>query len=232
MSPKIKVAILEDHQSITDGYLYRLDESKDIQVVGAAAFGEDLDPMLAGQPVDVLVMDINVPARPDNLNPFPALHAIRRVTQNYPDLNILVISFLTQQTLIQALVELGVSGYIFKHDGESIRNLSRIVAMIAAHGIYFSQEAYDKLRIERSSRISPTLTARQLEALSLCAAYPDHSTTEIAAQLEVASSTLRNLLSGAYLRLNVRTRAAAIARLNQLGLTALNFPGGGADGGK
>ena len=50
MSQKIKVAILEDHQSITDGYLYRLDESKDIQVVGAAAFGEDLDPMLAGQP--------------------------------------------------------------------------------------------------------------------------------------------------------------------------------------
>jgi two-component system response regulator NreC len=227
MSAKIKVAILEDHQSIIDGYLYRLNESKNIEVVATAAFGEDLDQMLASQPINVLIMDINVPARPDNLNPFPALHVIRRIIQDHPDLNILVISILTQQTLIQALVELGISGYIFKQDGESIRHLSKVVTMIAAHGIYFSQEAHDKLRIEKLSRISPTLTARQLEALSLCAAYPDHSTAEIAAQMDVKCSTLRNLLSSAYLRLNVRTRAAAIARLNQLGLTASNFPDGG-----
>jgi two-component system response regulator NreC len=222
MSTKIKVAILEDHQSIIDGYLYRLNESSEIEVVGTAAFGEDLEPMLENQ-----LIDINVPARPGNLNPFPALHVARRVVQKYPNLNILVISILTQPTLIQALVELGISGYIFKQDGESIRQLSRIVTMIANNGIYFSQEAYDKLRLERSSRASTTLTARQLEALSLCASYPDRSTAEIAMQMKVAGSTLRNLLSGAYLRLNVRTRAAAVARLQQLGLISVNSPEGG-----
>ena len=228
MSERIKVAILEDHQSIIDGYIYRLNESPDIEVVGTAAFGEDLDKMLESTPMDVLIMDIHVPSRPDNPNPFPALHVTRRVIQKYPNLNILVISILTQQTLIQALVELGISGYIFKQDSESIRQLSKIVMMIARHGIYFSQEAYNKLRMEKSSRASVTFTARQLEALSLCAAYPDQSTSEIAAQMKVTGSTLRNLLSSAYLRLDVRTRAAAIARLQQMGLIASNSPGGGS----
>ena len=225
MTEKIKVAILEDHQSIIDGYLYRLNESKEIEVVGTAAYGEDLDPLLESAPIDVLIMDIHVPSRPDNPSPFPALHVVRRALKGYPNLNILVISILTQQTLIQALVELGVSGYIFKQDGEAIRQLSRIVAMIANHGIYFSQEAYDKLRREKSSP-SAILTARQLEALSLCAAYPDLSTAEIAARMKVAGSTLRNLLSGAYLRLDVRTRGAAIARFQQMGLIPSNLPGG------
>jgi two-component system nitrate/nitrite response regulator NarL len=222
MSPTIKVAILEDHQSIIDGYLYRLGESEEIEVVGTAAFGEDLDPLLQSRPVDVLIMDINVPARPDTTSPFPALFVTRRIIQEYPDINILVISILTQQTLIQALVEIGISGYIFKQDGDSIRQLSNVVTVIANNGIYFSQEAYDKLRLERSSYVSATLTARQLEALSLCAAYPDCSTADIAVKLKVANSTLRNLLSSAYLRLNVGTRSAAIIRLQQLGLIAPN----------
>jgi DNA-binding NarL/FixJ family response regulator len=224
MSTKIKVAILEDHQSIIDGYLYRLNEAKEIEVVGTASYGEDLGPMLENQPVDVLIMDINVPSRRDNPNPFPALHVISRVIQDYPELGILVISILTQQTLIQALVELGVSGYIFKQDGESIRQLSRIVTMVARHGIYFSEEAFNKLRMDKSGQISQTLTARQLEALSLCASYPDCSTSEIAEKMKVANSTLRNLLSGAYLRLNVRTRSAAITRLQQLGLIVSSSP--------
>ena len=224
MSTKINVAILEDHQSIIDGYLYRLGESEDIEVVGTASFGEDLDPLLQSRPVDVLIMDINVPARPGSLGPFPALHVTRRITQDYPNLNILVISILTQQTLIQALVELGISGYIFKQDGDAIRQLSSIVTMIANNGIFFSQEAYDKLRLEKSSQASASLTSRQLDALSLCAAYPEYSTADIAVKMKLANSTLRNLLSSAYLRLNVGTRSAAIARLQQLGLIAPDPP--------
>ncbi len=36
--------------------------------------------------------------------------------------------------------------------------------------------------------------------------------------MDVANSTVRNLLSGAYLRLDVHTRTAAIAKARQLGL--------------
>jgi two-component system nitrate/nitrite response regulator NarL len=224
MKEKIKLAILEDHQSIIDGYIYRLKESNEIKIVAIERYGERLEQMLDAQPVDVLIMDINVPTSPDNPNTFPVLHNIQKIIQKYPDLEILVISMLTQQALIRALVAAGISGYIFKDDGNSIRHLAKIIPTIASGGIYFSEEAYQKLRREESSESGSLLTARQIEALSLSAAYPDLSTAAIAGKMGVAGSTLRNLLSGAYLRLGVRTRAAAIARLQQMGLI---FPGRG-----
>ena len=63
-----------------------------------------------------------------------------------------------------------------------------------------------------------------MEALSLCAAFPDISTSELATELFIANSTARNLLSGAYLKLDVRTRTAAIAKARQLGLLLPDVP--------
>jgi len=74
-----------------------------------------------------------------------------------------------------------------------------------------------------TSEDSP-LTARQLQALSLCAAYPDATTGELADMLGVAHSTLRNLLSEAYLRLDVRNRTAAIEQARKMGLIAVHEP--------
>ena len=215
MIPKIKVAILEDHLSIIDGYLYRLSRIPEIEVVATGTYGEELQPMLESHPVDVLLLDINLPTSLENNNPFPILFAIPRLQQQFPDLNILVITMLNQHSLIEALVDAGVSGYILKDDQGSIQELGKIVTMVASGGIYFSQGAYRDLRAGTSR---PVLTHRQLEALSLCASYPDNATIELSKQLGISSSTLRNLLSGAYLRLGVRTRAAAIAKARQLGL--------------
>ncbi len=223
MQPHIRVAILEDHQSIIDGYIYRLKETPEIEISGTALRGEELEPILDGQPADVLLLDVYVPTGLNNPNPFPVLHVIPKLLQKYPDLSIVVISMLTHNTLIEALVESGISGYIFKDDRKSIQQLAKIVIMVANGGIYFSQEAHRKLRAARARSAGPVLTARQLEALSLCAAYPDSSSFELAKRLGVANSTLRNLLSSAYLRLDVRTRAAAIARAQQLGLLISPF---------
>lgn len=62
------------------------------------------------------------------------------------------------------------------------------------------------------------LTPRQLEVLSLSAALPDLSSAQLAQRLGIAASTLRNMMSEAYLRLGVHNRAAAIAKARQLGL--------------
>jgi DNA-binding NarL/FixJ family response regulator len=140
------------------------------------------------------------------------------LAQTYPNLNILVISMHTQAVLVQSLVDAGISGYIFKDDYASIRQLARIIFMIASGGIYFSDDAYQQLRQGRSGTTNPILSPRQIETLSLCASYPDDSTAELAERLGVASSTLRNLLSNAYVRLEVHTRAAAIAKIQKMGL--------------
>ena len=91
--------------------------------------------------------------------------------------------------------------------------------IIAKGGIYFSQGAYRDASDEPADSL---LTPRQLEALSLCASHPDGDTILLAGKLGITGSTLRNLLSGAYLRLGVRTRAAAIAKAQQLGIIAIS----------
>jgi len=215
MPLQIRVAILDDHQSIVDGYIYRISSAAHITVVATGLFGEELEPMLENNAVDVLLLDISVPNSPENNNPFPIMYMIPRLLQRYPDLSILVISMYTQHALVETLVNAGISGYIFKDDQASIQQLAKIVEIVAGGGIYFSQGAYRDLRGEQAEAI---LTPRQLEALSLCAAQPDGDTVVLANRLGITGSTLRNLLSGAYLRLGVRTRAAAIAKAQKLGI--------------
>ncbi len=55
MLPTIRISILDDHQSIIDGYHHRLGKVPDIEVVGTATFGEELEPMLAAQATDILL---------------------------------------------------------------------------------------------------------------------------------------------------------------------------------
>lgn len=216
MEATIRVAILEDHQSIIDGYRYRLDRVPQIRVVATAMVGSELKPMLAQHAIDVLLMDVNVPTSLDNPNPFPMLRVIPTVLQAYPSLSILVISMHAERSLIKAAIAAGISGYILKDDHAAIQELDKAISAVAEHGIYFSKRVL--LQLTEDVAEKPLLTARQLEVLSLFAAYPDLTLVAGALKLGLAHSTVRNLLSNAYLRLNVRNRYAAIDKARQLGL--------------
>jgi two-component system nitrate/nitrite response regulator NarL len=218
MSQKIRVSILDDHQSIIDGYSFRLSTQPEIQVVATANYGDELEPMLARNPTDVLLLDVTVPTSPHRLDPYPILHVIPRLLQIYDDLSILVISMHAQRALISAVMEAGASGYIFKDDQPSIRQLGAIVLSVTKGGIYLSHKAHMLMMKRQSDGLGPLLTTRQTEALSVCAAYPEDTSANLAKRMGIANSTMRNLLSGSYIRLNVRNRATAITKARQLGL--------------
>jgi len=215
MKSTVRVAILEDHQSIIDGYIYRLGVSPDIQVVAVSLFGSELEPMLAQHQVDVLLMDLSVPISPENHNIFPMHHELAGILLQYPQLRVIVVSVFDQQALVRAMIDLGVHGYILKDDQNSIQNLARIVRIVAGGGMYFSSGLQTFSPLEEREQ---PLTPRQIEALSLCVAYPDLSASVLARKMEISSSTFRNLLSDAYRRLGVRTRNAAVVRVQELGL--------------
>jgi len=216
MNEKIRVSILDDHQSIIDGYYFRLSQNPKFEVVSSALYGEELEPLLAGHSVDILLLDVTVPTSKENANPYPILHLIPKLLERYPTLYILVISMHNTPSLIKAVMEAGASGYILKDDTSTLRELPNVLLTIMGGGIYLSQHAYQQIYKRVPKDV--TLTTRQLEVLSLCAAYPDASTAELAKRLGVAHSTVRNLLSGAYIRLNVHNRAAAIAKAYKMGL--------------
>ena len=224
MTKRIRIAILDDHQGIIDGYLYRLGQVDDIDVTATASFGEEVEPMLAQKAVDVLILDVYVPTSPENSNPYPILHLIPRLLAQYPKMEILVVTMHAQRTLIQALMEAGVSGFVLKDDQATIHELASVIRTVAKGGIYLSPFAYQQLMKHPAGELNQPLSARQSQALSLCAAYPDANTADLAEMMKIAQSTLRNLLSGSYLKLNVRTRSAAVAKARLMGLISPEIP--------
>lgn len=225
MAGKIRVAILDDHQSIVDGYTFRLSGDPRVEVVASIAYGDELEPLLSRKPnPDVLILDVNVPTAPDNPSPYPILHMVPSLLQRFPDINIIIISVFAERGLIRSLAAAGASGYILKDDQALIRDLANIVVSVADGGICFSQQAHLALLATNELPASERLSGRQLEAISLCAAYPNHTTSDIAQMMAVSNSTVRNLLSGAYVRLGVRTRAAAIEKARLLGLITPRTP--------
>jgi len=107
----INVAILEDHQSTIDGYQLRLSEHPGTQVIANCLFSEGLDDMLENNPVDVLILDINVPISKENRNIQPIHQLIIDLKNKFPELTILVISMHAQRTMIKTILEAGTSEF-------------------------------------------------------------------------------------------------------------------------
>ena len=216
MSHSIKIAIIEDHQGIIDGYKFRLQKAEDIEIVDVAMNGEELNALLATHlEIDILIMDINVPVSTQNKNFFPILQLVPKIIEEHPNTRVLIISMLSELNLIKELVDAGISGYVVKDDVESIRALSSILRKINRGELYFSESIKGKLQ-DFVNQFG--LTNRQLEILSVCAAYPDLTSEQVAEMIDIASSSLRTTLSAIYSRLNVRSKAAAIFKAKDLGL--------------
>src|SRR5215216_5011545 len=221
---KVRVAILDDHQSIIDGYIYRLGSTPEIEVVGTATYGEELESVLSKHPADVLLLDLSVRTSPENPNPFPILYLVPKLLQKYPKLNVSIISMFAEPGLMRSLIEAGASGYILKDDQAAFRELGNVVLSIANGGIYFSKKAHNLYMQANAVTGGELLTPRQMEVLSLCAAYPDASTADLAQLMTISNSTVRNLLSSVYLRLGVHSRTAAVEKARELGLVTPRPP--------
>ena len=217
MTDKIRVSILDDHQSIVDGYRFRLGNSTRVNIVSAMSYGEELQPTLVKIPTDVLILDISVPASESNLNPYPILYEIPSLLQQFQNLVILVISMHIERGMIRAVMEAGASGYILKDDQPTLRDLENVVISVFNGGIHLSRQANDAL-LRGTTGDESLLSKRQREALSLCLSYPDKSTAELAKRMSISNSTMRNLLSSSYIKLSVRSRNAAVTKARQLGL--------------
>jgi DNA-binding NarL/FixJ family response regulator len=225
MAENVKVAILEDHQSTIDGYIHRLSEYPKIQIVGSCLFSQGLFKLLREKPADMLILDINVPISEENRNIQPIHQLLSDLKDAFPDLTILVISMHSQRAMIKNVLQAGTSGYILKDDYDSIRNLGKIIETLANGGSFMSNRVRDIFFQGHAQDF--TLTPRELEVLSVCAAYPDDSTANLADRLEIANPTVRNFLHKIYLKLQVHGRAAAILKAQEMGLisTADSTPG-------
>ena len=145
--------------------------------------------------------------------------SIPKLLEKYPEMAVIVISMHSQRALVRALREAGASGYILKDDRAAMLELPAIIRLVHGWRNLFQPgggPAADGAarRGRRPADRPPGGGAVVLRGL------PGDQHGAVAQQLHIAQSTVRNLLSGAYLRLEVPNRTAAIARARQLGLIA------------
>jgi DNA-binding NarL/FixJ family response regulator len=218
MKRVIRIAILDDHQSIIDGYVYRLSKDQNIKIIATGRFGEELIPIVENNTLDVLLLDLSLPVSESNRSIYPIINTIPKIIQKYPDLKILIITMFSNRTIIENVLKYGASGYIIKDDHQSIRNLANIVNILADGGVYVSKSLYANQYNDKDHAL---LTKRQYEVLSLCAAYPSTPIRILAKQINIADSTFRNILSGIYQRLGVNSRSAAVLKAEKMGILAV-----------
>jgi len=218
MGKKIRVAILDDHQSVIDGYAFRLSTNKNIQIVGTANYGSKLEKLVSSGNVDVLLLDISLPVSEDNQNPYPVLNTLPHLRKQFPHMAVMVISMHAERPLVRAVMEAGANGYLLKDDHDAIVQLAEAVTLVSTGGIFLSKQLRNLYSQPEPMDAAQNLSKRQLEALSICAAFRKLIPEELAQKMAVAPSTVRNLLSHAYRRLHVHNRTAAITRARQLGL--------------
>lgn len=106
--PKIRLVIADDHDMIIDGLMALLANEQDIQVVGRANNGKLLLNVLKNKPVDLVVLDIDMP----EMNGVEACEAIKK---SYPSIKILVLTMYNTPSFITQVISHGADGYILKN---------------------------------------------------------------------------------------------------------------------
>ena len=219
----LRVAALDSVQGILDGYHFRFDPLRHISIVVEARCAADFEAGLESSPADVALMELNAPVSPTNPSAYPVLHTIPRLLNRYPDLAILIFSSRADTHQIRSVMDAGARGFIIKHDGQIYPVLAQVLATVHQGGTYYSPTAQTALRqVDAQPGARGLLTRRQLQALSLCAAYPNYRLRDIANVMGVRASTVRNELSQCYERLAVASRHEAVLRAEKLGLLPNN----------
>ncbi len=216
--PPIRIVILEDYLDTALSHISRLQVEPDMSITAVLQYGSELEAVLDQQPVDVLLLDIRVPTSPDDPTPFPSVQNIPNLLEKHATLSILVVTMYDQRALIDAVIKAGADGYVLKDDREANDALPALVRMIAAGGMYISPRVRARWQKLRTGELVPSFSLLELRALSLCAQSPTQRLPQLAEEMNIARPAIRTILWGAYRKLGVGSRQAAVSKARQTGI--------------
>jgi DNA-binding NarL/FixJ family response regulator len=217
LSRGIRVVLADDHVLFRQALRHLLESESDIRVVGEADDGVVAIELVAHYLPDVIVLDISMPA-------LDGITAAQQLRQTYPQLGIIMLTMFAEDTHVIRAIRAGADGYLLKNT-ESKRVVEAIRAVARGESI-IDPELASKVMNEfrRLSDIQDGvnvagLTDRELALLQLVA--NGLSNKEIAEELGLAESTVKNRLSILFQKLDVkdRTQAAIYAMTHGLAAT-------------
>ena len=194
---KIKTLLIDDHAVMRMGLASLLESTKDVEVVGDAGKGaEGIRKALATRP-DVVIMDLMMPG-------MDGVETTRALLEKWPEANVLVLTTFETSDGISHALDAGAKGAILK--SAELDELMNALRAVAAGKPYLSSEIR---QIMKKDPPVPELSQRQYEIIE--SITRGLSNNEIAVQLGIDRSTVKNHLSILFQKLGVANKAEAVA---------------------
>lgn len=195
----IKVLLIEDHEMVREGTERLLSEAKGIQVVGAASTGHEGLALAREKSPEIVILDFQLP----DMN---GLEVTRKLLRYDPDIKVLVVTAMKNDTLSARLLDSGVSGYISKEQGYS--ELEKAIRAIHSGQRYLSPDIASQLALSKTSQKGnasafDTLSSREMEIVLLLA--DGMSIENIAKHLFIAKKTVHTYRYRIFEKLKIKS---------------------------
>lgn len=200
----IHTLIADDHQMFIDGLRSLLEEASDIQVVAEARNGVEVLEQCAKHPVDIVIMDINMPE-------MDGVQATREVLKKYAGIKILGLSMYNDRAYISDILKAGAMGYILKNTGKE--SLLNAVRSLYGGSNYLGEEVRKTLlngfmKNPQVMHVVEKISEREQEVLACIAT--GRTTHEIAEQLFISKNTVETHRKNLLYKLKARNTAELV----------------------
>jgi DNA-binding NarL/FixJ family response regulator len=198
----MRLLLVDDHKIVRDGMRFMLADVSDIVIVGEAESAEQMFDIIEAEPLDVVLLDIR-------MGGMTGLDALERISQDFPQLRVLMLSMHDQPGYVRKAIELGASGYLLKNAGRA-----EVLAAIRAVSVgetYIQSSLMEPLLagVTGSQRTSARLSPRERQVLQMIA--NGSLNKQIAQKLELSEASVKTYIRGVFDRLDVTSRAEAVA---------------------
>jgi two-component system nitrate/nitrite response regulator NarL len=210
----IKILVVDDHELVRkgiSGLMSKLNHSVDVYEAGTLE--EVLLILAQSGPMDIVLLDVVLPDS-------EGLKGLNSIKQQFPESPVVLVSAITDRSLVHEALEAGVDGYITKTSSADIfLNAIRLVLSgdIYVPSFYLGFQSSNEVSSAAQSGLDELinkLTPRQIEVLQLL--EEGLSNKEIGSELACTESTVKTHISAIFKLLEVSSRGKLVALLVKL----------------